>query len=161
MIFGGVRTQNSNGIIKFSTFVNNGWQNLSHFSFDDSHVIQVGNSVLQTSTSTDCDLGLGDLPVSLGYNVTSDTSCAFTMPSDIQSTDANLGSLQDNGGLTNTHLPASSSVLIGQIPIALCTDNQNIALPEDQRGEIRPSGTSCDIGSVETNNDIIFANGFE
>ena len=42
---GGIRTTNSNAVIMFSTFVSTGAQNLSHYSFDDSHVVGVGASV--------------------------------------------------------------------------------------------------------------------
>jgi len=157
---GAIRTQNSNAFIKFSTIINNGGPNLSNFSFDGSHIYEIGNSVLQSDASSDCQSG--DLPpVSVGYNVTSDASCAFTMTGDMQNTDAMLGALLDNGGLTLTHKPEDSSVLLDQIPILSCTDNQSMAMTVDQRGFTRPMGTKCDIGSVENPSDVNFADGFE
>jgi len=156
---GGVRSTNADILIKFSTFFENGAQDLSFFSFDDSHVFQVGYSVLQTSTTDNCQSG--DLPVSLGYNVTSDSSCEFTMIGDAQSTDAQLGLLANNGGLSQTHLPAMTSPLINQVPLAECLDNTGVALIQDQRGFDRPVETLCDIGAVEVNNHVIFRNGFE
>ncbi len=80
--------------------------------------------------------------VSDGWNLSDDDSCDFDQPSDIvNSTAINLGELQDNGGPTWTILPAAGSDAI---------DNAAEACPaEDQRGETRPSGAACDIGSVE------------
>jgi len=34
-------------------------------------------------------------------------------------------------------------------------------MTEDQRGFDRPFGANCDIGAVETVNDLMFKNGFE
>jgi hypothetical protein len=55
-----------------------------------------------------------------------------------------LGPLQDNGGATQTMLPAAGSALIGEVPRtgAGC-------LPTDQRGIVRPQGSACDAGAVE------------
>ena len=60
--------------------------------------------------------------------------------------DPMLGALQDNGGPTETILPAPGSAAIGAVPAAECT------VHEDQRGEPRPGAdkSSCDIGAVET-----------
>ena len=51
-----------------------------------------------------------------------------------------LGSLADNGGFTQTPLPATGSAAI---------DAGSCALTEDQRGVARPQGADCDIGAVE------------
>jgi hypothetical protein len=156
---GGIRTQNSNATIKFSTIVNNGAQNMSNFSSDDTHLVQIGNSVLQSDSSSDCQQG--DLPTSIGYNITGDDSCSFAATGDMQNTDAMLGALMDNGGLTPTHRPEDGSILIDQIPLASCTDTLDVALTEDQRGFVRPFAANCDIGAVEKVSVVIFRNGFE
>ncbi len=156
---GGIRSTNADVLIKFSTFFENGGQDLSFFSFDGSHSFEIGYSVLQTSTTDNCQSG--DLPISLGYNVTSDSSCNFTMTGDSQATDAQCGLLTDNGGTTQTHLPAMTSPLINQVPLSECLDIMGAALTLDQRGFKRPSDLLCDIGSIEVNNDLIFSNGFE
>lgn len=54
--------------------------------------------------------------------------------------DFKLGPLANNGGTTQTHLPAPDSPLVDQF---LC---QGLV---DQRGVARPQGTACDIGAVE------------
>jgi hypothetical protein len=96
-----------------------------------------------------------------GYNFTSasDTSCGFTAADHDSSGDPQLGALAANGGLTDTELPGPSSPLINQIPAATATGLNDAVSGDaivlcgpssvDQRGNARPSGTNCDIGSVE------------
>jgi len=57
-----------------------------------------------------------------------------------------LGVLADNGGPTETLLPAAGGSAIGAVPAASCT------VHEDQRGQPRPGAnkTNCDAGAVET-----------
>ena len=156
---GGIRTTNADALIKFSTFVENSFQDISHFSFDDTHFVQIGYSVFQNSTHNNCQAG--DLPTSLGYNIMSDSSCSFSTIGDMQNTDAELGDLANNGGATLTHYPVVTGQLIDQVPVADCLDIQGVALLTDQRGQPRPIGSGCDIGAVEVDDDIIFFNGFE
>ncbi len=78
---------------------------------------------------------------SLGYNLSSDPSCAFTDPTDKNSTDPKLGPLQDNGGGLPTHRPGPTSPAI-DARTAGCGGT-------DQRGVARPQGAGCDSGAVE------------
>lgn len=156
---GGIRTTNASALIKFSSFVENNFQDISHFSFDDTHVFQIGYSALQNSMHNNCQAG--DLPVSLGYNILSDSSCNFLTAGDMENTDAQLGVLSNNGGSTFTHHPSEFSPLLNQVPIAGCLDIQGAALLTDQRGQPRPFGSLCDIGALEINDGIVFINGFE
>lgn len=73
--------------------------------------------------------------------------------------DPKLGPLQDNGGLSETRLPAADSVVI---------DTVDCATPVagfDQRGIARPQGIRCDMGAVEVEitgpADVVFTDGFE
>ena len=65
--------------------------------------------------------------------------------------DPNLGPLQNNGGLTQTHalLPGSPAIDAGNS--GGCTDNFGAILTSDQRGSSRPYpvGGPCDIGAFE------------
>lgn len=82
-----------------------------------------------------------------GNNLDEDSTCNFTGPGDLQGLNPFLGSLQNNGGPTNTMLPASTSPLLNRGNSKICS-----AQPvngEDQRGFKRPQGGRCDIGSVE------------
>lgn len=79
-----------------------------------------------------------------GFNLSDDFSCYsyVNQIGDQNNVDPKLGPLQDNGGLTQTHLPQAGSPLIdgGQ-----CVSS----IPTDQRGITRPQGPACDIGAVE------------
>src|SRR5262249_14518993 len=89
---------------------------------------------------------------SVGYNLVSDSSCNFTATGDRQSTAAQLGPLADHRGPTKTRLPITATPAVNQIPIGtpgLCS-----AGVVDQRGVVRPVGTSCDKGSVEGSSAI-------
>ena len=160
---GGVSASNGNVLIKFSTLMENNAQNLSFFSHDDSHDFEVFGSVLQNSTHDNCQAG-SDLPVSLGYNIVGDMSCAFSSTGDMEDTAAMLGALSDNGGPTLTHLPQPGSPVLDHVPLVACTDIEDAALIVDQRGTPRPFGPQCDSGAVEAQ-DVLgpfeFFNGFE
>jgi hypothetical protein len=86
--------------------------------------------------------------LSLGWNITTDTSCVFQAATDRQSTDPLLGLLANNGGATLTELPAVGSPAVDAIPIG-ATGLCDGSIATDQRGSVRPNGTGCDIGAVE------------
>ncbi len=159
---GGVRSQNGNAIIRFSTFVSDSAQNLSHFSFDGTHSMDVGHSVLFTTPGASVDnCQSGDKPISSGYNIVSDGSCEFMSAGDNENTDAMLNAVGSNGGLGPTFLPMTGSPVIDHVPLSECLSATGLTLSVDQRGEMRPMGTSCDAGAVEVNLDYIFTDGFE
>ncbi len=102
--------------------------------------IVAGNSA---PTGPNCHVPTVTDLTSLGSNLSDDDSCPFTANGDVQnSTSVNLGSLADNGGETETMLPAPDSDAIDSANCALST-------PLDQRGFIRPQGAGCDNGAVE------------
>ncbi len=79
--------------------------------------------------------------VSLGENLSDDGTCNLDQTGDLPNTDPLLGTLQDNGGPTFTHLPGDLSPAIGAAP--------SCPAELDQRGVSRPQGSACDIGAVE------------
>ena len=83
---------------------------------------------------------------SAGYNYEAGgDTCGFDQATDVvDGGDPLLGALADNGGPTQTMLPATASPLVDQIPgtEAGCTGT-------DQRGVARPQVGGCDIGAVE------------
>jgi hypothetical protein len=101
----------------------------------------------------------GSTFTSLGYNYANETanSCNLTDPTDssLDTNDALLGPLTDNGGPTPTHLPQTGnpgSPLIDAIPNDACqTPPLATGVTTDQRGLPRPeqAGGACDIGAVE------------
>jgi hypothetical protein len=80
-------------------------------------------------------------PTDGGYNLAdaSDASCGFSAANHDLAADPQIGALTNNGGPTQTRLPAATSPVINVIPPGAV----------DQRGVARPDGSGCDIGSVE------------
>ena len=84
--------------------------------------------------------------IGASWNVGSGTHATATqVGAPTSSADPNLGALANNGGPTQTLLPQSGSAAIDAIaPVA-----GQCAVSMDQRGQPRPIGGGCDIGSVE------------
>jgi hypothetical protein len=101
-------------------------------------VVSAKNSVLgQNANNPTC---VGHI-VSNGYNLTPDSSCGLTAPTDLQGVPTGLGGVAANGGPTQTKLPLAGSAVIDSGDPA-CTG-------PDQRGSVRPHGGACDRGAVE------------
>jgi hypothetical protein len=106
---------------------------------------------------TDCGYTLTPFATSTGYNYITDSSCLPGGNAAPASTDRivaggnpQLGSLGNNGGATQTLLPASTSPLIDAIATSACqTPPLANGVTTDQRGVSRPQGAGCDIGAVE------------
>ena len=119
-------------------------------------VATLGATIVSGNTGSNC-LGYdGGSLSSAGHNLTSDTNgtaCAFTAATDLVNKNPLLGSLANNGGPTQTMLPATTSPAANVIPnptlplrgVAVCPAT-------DQRGLARPGHgeTGCTIGAVET-----------
>jgi CSLREA domain-containing protein len=113
----------------------------------ENTIVSGGNA----TTGPNCSpAGAGAL-TSQGHNLESGTDCGFTASGDRQSTDPQLGSLQDNGGPTHTQAVQPGSLVI---------DNGNTAdcPAADQRGVTRPQGSACDIGAFEVQPPVVSTN---
>ena len=77
-----------------------------------------------------------------GSNIDAGGSCDFSGIDDHINTDPQLGALQNNGGPSDTFLPALTSPAVDGRTAAGCP-------AVDQRGIARPISTRCDIGAVE------------
>ena len=91
-----------------------------------------------------------------GYNLSSDGTCNFNRPGDLNNHNPLLGPLQNNGGPTQTMalLPGSPAIDGGN-PSG-CTDSQGHLLKTDQRGMPRPDkedSVGCDMGAYESQSD--------
>ena len=86
---------------------------------------------------------------SLGHNLDGDNTCNLNSAGDLSGVNPLLGSLQDNGGPTETHalLPGSPAIDGGNP--APPGSGGNACEATDQRGISRPQGTACDIGAFE------------
>lgn len=113
-------------------------------SGDSSQMNAVTSAIGAPGGGGDDCLFSGDAGTALSaYSVDSDGTCGLDDPTDLApAADLDLGALADNGGLTPTHLPATTSVLAGAVPQLDCT------ITDDQRNEGRPQG-DCEIGAVE------------
>ena len=116
----------------------NGQVHANNFGvIDFKNTIIAGGACTKTATATLTDSG-----GNLAFN---SAACPGT------NADPLLGALQDNGGPTFTRAIASTSPARDQ--------GSNTGCPAyDQRGVIRPQGTTCDIGAVEFNAVPVFTN---
>ena len=90
------------------------------------------------------------LDYSLIENPGTATRDEVTAGSNITATDPQLGPLADNGGPTQTHLPAESSPAIDKGNTPLTTDQRGLARPFDDPDVANATGgDGSDIGAVE------------
>jgi len=105
------------------------------------NTIVAGNTVHAGGAGPNCD---SSGTITTSYNLESGSDCGFTGTGDLQGADADLGSLQDNGGPTWTHALSADSPAINA---GSCTDIAGNPVTIDQRGVLRIS--PCDIGAYE------------
>jgi len=114
---------------------------------DDDPTSTILNTGMLTVTSSLVDGDCNGATISNGYNLESPgDTCGFDEATDQPSVSADLlrlGELGENGGPTLTHALLPGSRAIDWIPEPMCR------VDEDQRGEPRPGGSMCDVGSFE------------
>jgi hypothetical protein len=117
-----------------------------------NYPVTLQNSIVAGNSGGDCS---GTM-TSHGYNLSSDNTCDFDGTGDLNNTDPLLGSLQNNGGPTNTMaLPSGSPAVDAGNPSG-CTDDLGHLLTTDQRSMPRPNTEDtggCDIGAYERQSD--------
>jgi len=123
------------------TMSNNSAENISVVSIANANVAMVvSNSILAETTAPNCSATPG-LNLIVQYSVISDNSCGTLGAGNVIASPLLLP-LANNGGTTQTMLPAPGSPAIGL--------GQFTCLGNDQRNQIRPAApTSCDAGSVQ------------
>lgn len=113
--------------------------------------VTLQNSIVANNVNGNC----GGV-TSNGYNLSSDGTCNFNSPGDLNNHDPLLGPLQNNGGPTQTMaLPSGSPAIDAGNPSG-CTDGQGQLLKTDQRGQPRPDKEDiggCDMGAFESQTD--------
>ena len=124
-----------------------------NISTNDLSELGIGESIVANGVSagvagTNCTFSGGGSITSAGYNLIDDSTCGTPAATDIIGKSAQLGTLANNGGPTQTELPASSSPAVGAVPSATCSSS---GVRTDQRGVARGAGAngSCTIGAVE------------
>ena len=127
------------------TFSGNSAPNYGGAIYSQGGSVSIGATILNAGSSGVNIYNLDQFGqvTSLGYNLSSDNAGGYlTATGDLINTDPRLGPLQDNGGPTFTHLPASDSPAI---------DAGDPDLITDQRGSgfSRVVNNRVDIGAVE------------
>jgi hypothetical protein len=118
-----------------------------------------GSATIQNSIVANTPYGGGNCSgtiTSNGYNLSSDGTCNFNKPGDLNNHDPLLGPLQNNGGPTQTMALLPGSLAIDGGNSGGCTDGQGNLLKTDQRGVPRPDkedSVGCDMGAYESQRD--------
>ncbi len=124
--------------LNYVTLANN--QTGDSSAIKNSANLTIANSILAQNGTSNCHLA--ESPVSLGHNLSDDSSCVFAGAGDINNQDARIMPLADNGGPTLTHALWNNSPAINNADDAMCP-------VIDQRGIARPFGSHCDRGAYE------------
>ena len=113
----------------------------------------VSNGIVGTSPTTNCSAVAGATIASAGYNLIDDSTCGTPAGTDIIGQSPQLGALANNGGPTQTELPAHKSPAVGAIPDAVWVAT---GVAADQRGIARGAGpaSSATIGAVEVGRQL-------
>lgn len=124
-----------------STFTKRGTAVLA--PLDEEPTLHIQNSLLAKNSGGNCK-GTSETIGTRGNNLSDDDSCTlyFDLSTDLNKVNAKLGPLANNGGPTLTHLPLKGSKAIDH--------GWNLGgYLYDQRGVLRPSNVTSDIGAVE------------
>jgi hypothetical protein len=135
------------GSIRSSTIVNNRAFGLAIPNRTD---FAIESSIVANNWPRNCRPSFQFGELSAGHNLSSDASCGFLAPGDLQETDPLLLPLADNGGSTPTCALAPGSPAIDAAGLECeATDQRGESRPQDGDGD----GTAeCDIGAFETTN---------
>ncbi len=143
--------------INNSTIVGNSTPALGGGIYHDDRfggVTTIQNSIVANSASGGSCSGA---MISSGYNLSSDNTCSFNGPGDLNNTQPMLGTLGNNGGPTQTIPELTGSPTIDAGNPNGCTNSSGQLLTIDQRGYPRPGkfkhDKRCDMGAYESQND--------
>lgn len=144
---GGIITEDSGTtVVKSSTISGNSAPTAAGIKNNDpGGFTRIKNTILANSVgSSDCENGT---VTSAGHNLIESIGPGCSIVGDLSGnivgTDPMLGALANNGGPTLTHLPLAGS------PVFDAGSPDCPPPSTDQRGNARPIGGACEIGSVE------------
>jgi len=149
---GGIESLSSSLMMTNSTLFGNGATSDGGGIFTESGTDRIGATIVAANAGSNCYNGTGGVVASAGYNLTDDATganCGLTQPTDVINSHPQLGPFADNGGATESLLPALGSPAIGAIPWSPATTLNSIQVcpRTDQRGV--GSVGNCSIGAVE------------
>lgn len=122
--------------------------------YSDYAPITLGATIVAGNSGGNCGAQGPGLLYSIGYNLTDDKNgavCSFTAATDLVNKNPHLGPLANNGGPTETMLPARTSPGANVIPRSTTLRGVKVCPGTDQRGVSRPGAgeTRCTVGAVE------------
>ena len=138
---------NTDVVLQHVTIVNDVGPALSAGSFSGTNTLEIANSAIQGLPACDLHPTLTVVVTRSGHNASSDASCGFSGPGDVEGLPLGLTPLGVLGD-SRAHVPTAGSPLVDAADSSLC-------LVGDQLGTARPidgdaSGTAeCDLGSIE------------
>ena len=150
-------TANTAGTPGSGRGIGGGVSNLDSSPFTLQNTIIAGNTAHNLSFfAPDClaFAGRSAALTSQGYNLIQNTAnCDISgdLTGNITGQDARFGLLADNGGPVKTHALIDGSPAIDAGNPAAPGSGSNACAATDQRGFLRPLGTTCDIGAFERN----------
>lgn len=139
-------------VIDFSTIASNTAVGEGGGVYQESTVggsTTIKNSIFANNSATQ-NVDVSELVTSTDYNHIENPPAGFSPAThDVTGSDPSLGPLANNGGPTQTHLPAPSTVVLDTIPGG--TNGCGTTITNDQRGTFRPGlkSSACEKGSVE------------
>ncbi len=157
--YGGVATSGEIPVVvRNSTIAFNSRTNTAGAGFNGLFTgggsVTIANSIIAGNQGRNC--GGNANWTSLGYNLSSDTTCAFLQTGDLQPADPMLAPLAGNGGPTLTHalLPGSPAIDSGDNAQCLATDQRLVNRPFDGDGN---GSAVCDRGAFEARSQIVIS----
>ncbi|MFZ0418604.1 MAG: choice-of-anchor Q domain-containing protein [Candidatus Sulfotelmatobacter sp.] len=164
-ITGNSATDGGGGIISYGTLTINNATISGNSSAAGAGFFQVTNyggsatfqnSIVAENSGGNCLTNPNGI-YSNGYNLSSDDTCNFSNTGDMNNKNPQLGTLQNNGGPTQTISELPGSVTIDAGNPSGCTDGNGNLLTTDQRGAPRPGkykhDKRCDMGAFERQTD--------
>jgi CSLREA domain-containing protein len=157
---GAIYSYNCNVLARHVTVVGNDGQGLQFGSFDDSHTLDVGNSLFFDNSVSDCNFSSG-VPT-FQNSLDGDDTCGLSaLAGDLPATDPQLLPLRNWGGSNLTMYPklGSSPVIDAGAGGAVCEalDQRYYDRGNDGNGD---GQAGCDIGAVEAG-DLVFYDDLE
>ncbi len=163
-IFAKIPLTLNNSTVAFNT--SHQWDSGSGYSFAAGVHITVSGTLNSTIISNNLNTGApaqfasADLAGKVGAGMMGGHNavglCLAPCPNDTSHDDPGLHPLQDNGGATRTHMPTPGQwdVLSGSNVSGWPWDQRGVGFPRQSPGDW------LEIGAVQVNSDIVFANGF-
>ena len=154
-VFGGGIFTGGTVAINNSTISGNSAPSGAGISYSDNTGTTLQNTIIANPDGENCSL-YGGTVSSNGYNLSSDDTCNFNGPGDMNNTIPLLGKFGYHGGPTQTIPLLLGSPAIDAGNPSGCTDSTGKLLKTDQRGYPRPGkydSGGCDMGAFEQQKD--------